>query len=187
MTELEYEKACRGTDNPIPMEFAWGTTGYANISYYTISGTGTLDEAIATNYSLTRGNANLSVTYNQKGPFRVGIFAGTAGNTGRVTSGATYYGIMEMSGNTFERTISVGKPEGRNFTGLHGAGKLDYDGVPAAWRWPSSVTAIGTGFRGGAFNTNSVEQLRVSDRSNANLVVSVRDWGASGGRGVRTH
>ena len=33
------------------------------------------------------------------GPLRVGIFAANSLNTGRITAGASYYGIMELSGN----------------------------------------------------------------------------------------
>ncbi|MCX6161979.1 MAG: SUMF1/EgtB/PvdO family nonheme iron enzyme, partial [Ignavibacteriae bacterium] len=99
MTELEFEKSCRGTLPAVTNEFAWGTTGIAS-SQYTLNNNGANNENITNNYSTTVGNA---ATWNTigtgiYGPVRVGIFAGNGLNTGRVSSGATYYGIMEMSG-----------------------------------------------------------------------------------------
>ena len=108
-TEIEFEKTCRGGNlSPVANEYAWGTTGIAG-SVYTISNSGASNEVIATNYSVTVGNALYSTTGTTiNGPARVGIFAGTSGNTGRVTAGATYYGIMEMSDNVCEHPVTVG-------------------------------------------------------------------------------
>ncbi|MBK6755576.1 MAG: hypothetical protein IPG69_18790 [Flavobacteriales bacterium] len=39
---------------------------------------------------------------------RVGAFAANVGNIGRVPSGGSYYGIMELSGNVNERAITIG-------------------------------------------------------------------------------
>ena len=183
MTELEFEKSCRGTLPAVPNEYAWGTTGIA-ISAYTLSNSGLANENIATNYSTTVGNAATWTTIGTGiyGPVRVGIFAGNGLNTGRVTSGATYYGIMEMTGNLEERPVTVGNPTGRGFTGTNGNGLLDVSGNADASNWPG-ITAVGAGFRGGYWSTYGT-YLRVSDRYFAADADGDRYY-FFGGRGVR--
>jgi formylglycine-generating enzyme required for sulfatase activity len=187
MTELEFEKSCRGTVAPVPNEYAWGTTGIAGLPTpaYTLSSSGLPAEVIAANYSITVGNAVYSTTTNLgiNGPVRVGIFAATPGNTGRVTSGATYYGIMEMSGNLSESPVTVGKPEGRAFTGTHGNGLLDATGNANVSNWPGT-DAEGAGFRGGGWNAITLD-LQVSDRNSAASTDPDRN-NNYGGRGVRS-
>lgn len=121
------------------------------------------------------------------GPVRVGIFAANILNTGRLSSGASFYGIMELSGNLSERAISVDSI-GRTFTGRNGDGLLDsavgaYFGRHNVLFWPDPGTAKGTGFRGGAWRyTNDIQ---VSDRIMAANYSNT--WGMdNGGRGVRT-
>jgi len=181
MTELEFEKSCRGTLAPVPNEYAWGNTNLAT-SAYTISNSGASNEVIATNYHLTYGNAAWGTTYNQ--PIRVGIFAGTSSNTGRITAGATYYGIMEMSGNTMERTVTVGNTTGRAFTGAHGDGNLNATGDANASAWPGTG-AVGAGSRGGTFQESISTYLQVSNRYYASFSYGVRH-SYHCGRGVRT-
>ena len=186
MTELEFEKSCRGTLPAVPDEYAWGTTGIAS-SEYTLSNSGLTNENIATNYSTSLGNAASGYTtgVSINGPVRVGIFAGNGLNTGRVTSGATYYGIMEMTGNLLERPVTVGNSTGRGFTGSNGNGLLDFIGNADASNWPGT-TAIGAGFRGGQWGTVT-DYLRVSDRRfAAETNASSFRYSTSGGRGVRS-
>jgi len=193
MTELEFEKACRGTAAVVPNECAWGTASYPpdnSISRMTLSNAGASDEVIATAYAVPPvGNVAYGTTaYNLggsgvPGPVRVGIFAGTPANTGRISSGATYYGIMEMSGNLRERPVSVGHATGRLFTGNHGNGMLTGAGEADVTAWPGS-NANGTGFRGGSIQGVAVT-LQVSDRTHAVLAMTTRNY-AYGGRGVRT-
>jgi hypothetical protein len=184
MTELEFEKACRGTAPPVANEYVWGTGGIAG-SGYTLSNDGAFNEAIATNYDLTNGNALYNSTIGTiAGPLRSGIFAGTAGNAGRVTSGATYYGIMEMSGNVWERPVTAGNSAGRAFTGSHGDGILNVSGDADASTWPGT-DASGAGLRGCSYN-NSAANLQISDRYLAAFPHSNRYY-AFGGRGVRTY
>ncbi|MCX6287191.1 MAG: hypothetical protein NTY96_08750 [Bacteroidetes bacterium] len=181
MTELEYEKACRGPVSPVANEYAWGTTGIAG-SAYSISNSGANNEVISTNYSTTLGNAAYSSTTPSggsiNGPVRAGIFAGSAGNNGRVTSGASYYGIMELSGNLYERAICVGSPQGRAFGGAHGNGVLDNAGNANVANWPLSFAFQ----RGGGWNNS---YARISDRPYANSNYYLGDP-HSGGRGVRS-
>jgi hypothetical protein len=183
MTELEFEKSCRGTIAPVPNEYAWGTSGSAN-SAYTLSNSGLTNENIATNYSTSLGNVAhwSTIGYGIYGPVRVGIFAGNGLNTGRISSGATYYGIMEMSGNVYERSVTVGNPTGRGFTGTNGNGLLDVSGNADALSWPGT-TALGAGFRGGWFSCY-VGESQFSHRFDAAWTDDNR-YSADGGRGVR--
>lgn len=171
MTELEYEKAARGPAAPVANEYAWGTAQIAG-SAYTLSNAGGGDESIATNYSFsaTVGNAVQSSTSgNFSGPLRVGIFA--TGSSNRVQSGAGYWGIMELSGNLWDRIVTAGIDAGRSFTGLHGNGILTSAGHGDVTAWPGLVSgaitaADGAGIRGGSWN-HGVDEPRVSHRSSA--------------------
>jgi len=182
ITELELKKACRGTQTPVPYEYAWGT---ANIStnQYTLSNAGAGNEGIATNYNLIAGNINYSTTVGSMGgPLRCGIFSAHSNNTGRVTSGASYYGIMELSGNLWERAITVGNVQGRAFTGVNGDGKIDAFGDGNVINWPD-VNAVGVGTHGGGFTFNAA-RCRTSYRFYAAFVYFERTQG-NGGRGGR--
>ncbi|MEY3439088.1 MAG: hypothetical protein RL265_1673, partial [Bacteroidota bacterium] len=123
-----------------------------------------------------------------QGPLRVGSFA-TASST-REQAGASYYGIMELSGNLWERTVSVGNAIGRNFTApIHGNGLLTSDGFCDISTWPGFVTdkvsdATGAGFRGGLWMETYFD-LRVSSRRFASLFNSARN-NRSGFRAVRS-
>jgi len=189
MTELEYEKAARGPAIPVPNEYAWGTASIHNSTSfslslkYTLNNQGAADEGILTNYNTTgtHGNANYYRSYPDlvadQGPMRVGIFAANGMNTGRVTSGASYWGIMGLTGNLFEPSVTVANIAGRSFTGLHGNGELNNDGAADVDHWPgingnnslstanvvyggtTGVTkAAGSGFRGGRWAINETTQ-----------------------------
>ncbi len=132
--------------------------------------------------SVASGAANHGTAANTggdggTGPLRVGIFA-TNGAT-RVTAGASYWGIMELSGNLWERPVSVGHAAvGRLFQGTHGTGTLD---LPSDW---PGTTAAGTGSRCGAWGRASGE-ARVSDRARAATADASRA-GGNGWRAVRS-
>jgi hypothetical protein len=89
----------------------------------------------------------------------------------RQEAGASYWGIMELSGNLLERPVTVGNATGRLFTGLHGDGMLTSGGEAdfTALKWPDA-TANGAGCRGGGCELPSA-CARVSDRSNAAYAV----------------
>ncbi|HRV13636.1 MAG TPA: SUMF1/EgtB/PvdO family nonheme iron enzyme, partial [Tenuifilaceae bacterium] len=154
MTELEFEKACRGLETPVANEYAWGTATVAG-NAYTLENDNATNEGIASNYSTSTGNASYDITDGSiDGPLRVGIFAANADNQGRITAGASYYGIMELSGNLWERAVTVGNATGRDFTGLHGNGALSTNGHANETAWPGLTSgevtgATGSGFRGG--------------------------------------
>lgn len=166
MSELEFEKACRGplpphfwTPNSIPnsspdvlikwfgAEWSWGVdtfyTRRATFQPLQFSGLENGTEFFS-NYSIFRryddptlgatggpGNGGTAGGDGGTGPFRVGIYANDT--TSRLTSGASYYGIMDLSKNVSEYTISLGNPptptgniNSRNFSyKIHGDGILN--------------------------------------------------------------
>ena len=184
MTELEFEKACRGPLPPVANEYPWGTTGIAT-NPYTLANAGASTEGIATNYSTTLGNANYGNTDGSiDGPMRVGLFAANGSNSGRITAGATYYGIMEMAGNQMELCVTIGAVAGRAFTGLHGNGTLSGTGDPDPAAWPSASTADGMGRRCGSWGY-AAQDLRLSERFLASSLGGARSF-EHGGRGVRS-
>lgn len=161
MTELEFEKICRGNQPAVANEYAWGNAVVTAAANLWLAGTDG-------EYSFT-ANSNAVFNNGTGGLMRVGNFARAA--TNRVQSGAAYYGVMEMSGNAWEQTVTVGNNQGRNFTGLHGDGSLTVSGNANVGNWPGlnsgEVTGhLGAGVRGGdAFMpTVQVQNLAVSSR-----------------------
>ena len=206
MTEMEYEKACRGGGvAAVAGDYAWGSTAAYNSTAYTLSNAGAINESIATNYSNTLGNINDSQTWNL-GPMRCGIFSlpTNSGSAGKIASGASYYGVMDLSGNLWKRCVTVGNGTsgtvigGRAFQGTHGDGYLintngSYDGNATNADWPGYDTSVstrgitaatGSGFRGGSW-FGPWTYARVSDRSNAANTDAYRGR-HYGGRGART-
>ncbi len=121
-----------------------------------------------------------------QGPLRVGIFA--AGSGSREQSGAGYYGNLDLSGNLFERAVTIGNATGRAFTGTHGNGALSTNGNADVSDWPGyssgEVTgALGAGFRGGYWGSNG-EGARTSNRVDAAYEDPYRyhDYGGRVGR-----
>jgi formylglycine-generating enzyme required for sulfatase activity len=172
MTELEYEKVCRGTATPVSGEYAWGTTNITGAAGF--SNAGKVTEVPS--------NSGANVAYNSlvTGPVRVGSFASlNYGAASRELSGGSYYGAMEMSGNVQEGVVSVGIAASRLFDGTHGDGVLTSTGAANTSTWPSA-----SGSRGGSYATVST-RLPISDRWFAAAAVSERS-ADRGGRGVRT-
>lgn len=175
MSELEFEKSCRGPLFPVAKEYAWGTNTIGN--YSSLTNEGTADEIS------NLGTANCTFRNGLDAPSRVGMFAKSE-NT-RVQSGATYYGILDMTGNLWERPVNLGTPTGRAFTGLHGDGSIDTSGDANVVNWPGT-DAVGTGFRGGYwFSTQYEDPMLIAGRTYANEPVA-RRRDRFGGRGVRT-
>ncbi|NJB84474.1 hypothetical protein GGR26_000219 [Lewinella marina] len=168
MTELEFEKLCRGPLSPIRAEFAWGTDEIAKWKF--LPSLPNEPREILTN--LTKLNPNegyaayektTSITRFGLGPMRSGIFSGSLDlGTTRVWSGAGYYGNMELSGNQAEGVISVTHADGRAFTNRHGNGFLPETGYADVPTWPQ--TQNGIGIRGGHSNSDE-EYLKTSDRT----------------------
>ena len=82
LSELEYEKACRGSEVPIEDEYAWGNNKWAFVEIYDFEGEGP-DERIVDGISEHAGNANTFSILNGAGSdyvVRCGIFAASAVN-----------------------------------------------------------------------------------------------------------
>lgn len=181
MSELEFEKTCRGPLNPVLNERAWGTATIAT-NVYGLVNAGTANEQVTSGYGTVVGNAASGQTVNFSfGPLRGGIFPHHASNSGRITAGASYFGALHMSGNLGEFCITVGQPAGRAYTGTHGNGMLNQAGAHDAAAWPTVIT--GWGYRGGSY-WSSAAGCSTSYRFTAGLAPN----GATeyvGGRGVR--
>jgi formylglycine-generating enzyme required for sulfatase activity len=197
MTELEFEKACRGFENPLVNEFAWGNANVDLSDNLVLANTGLENENITSGFDNGGINGNAWMRtggQTMANVARVGIFAANLANNGRITSGSSVWGIMELSGNAWERAVSVGHPEGRKFNGLHGDGNLSANGYANVSNWPGTFAGttvesnVGVGYRGGALaypNPNLERNARVSSRRLAsgywNLVIN-----DDGARFVRT-
>lgn len=110
------------------------------------------------------GGANVnSKTYNGgdggDGPYRVGIFA-TDSST-RITSGATYYGIMDFSKNVSKLVINTGSSIGRNFSyKKHGDGVLNAYGSPDT----NEFLPVNSGGPAMSGNATNGKQFAISER-----------------------
>jgi len=178
MSELEYEKACRGPGEPQPNELAWGNDTWYIEDLYTFENEGTENELITSGIGENVGNANTNSIYSgAPRPVRCGIFAASAKNKTREETGATYWGIMEMSGNCYELVVSVGNAQSRDFSGLHGDGAVTSTGNSSFsllldWGF---VSGVGIGYRSSEISTRYGANLNPPDREK---------W--FGIRGVRT-
>lgn len=185
MTELEYEKICRGANQQsLQGEAAWGTNKLQNAN--TLVNAGLPNETVQEQGQTQTGLANFGYDittgyFPLSGPLRVGFAAAS----GRAQTGAAYYGATELSGNLWEQTVSVHFSE---FRPTHGDGNLTPDGQHNVPNWPNA-DAVGVILRGGAWNsfvgeTNVYNDLSVSSRFYAHLSPYSRR-NTTGGRGVR--
>jgi formylglycine-generating enzyme required for sulfatase activity len=204
MSELQFEKICRGASsagpNPAVLgEYAWGSADIFG-SVYTLTGSATPSE-LASNASPSLGNAPYSLT-SAGGPLRSGVFATATSN--RQVSGASFYGVMELSGNLSEYCITLGNVAGRSCEYVpNGNGNINASGnaqlsVGGAGFWPgmegnTNATAANTCagtcevtgsagmmMRGGGFDDPATE-LSIAERGAFTPTARV---GSRGGRGV---
>ncbi len=171
-TELEFEKSCRGSMGSVDGEYAWGDEVLELL-------TSTLVVSNTAAEAPNQGNCNVLGCWG-KGPYRCGSYARSS--SGRANAGAGYYGVLELSGNLWERPVTVGNATGRAFTGLHGDGTLTSEGNADVALWPET-DADGAGYRGGIWGSASA-YARVSDRSSAANVDAARN-NSNGWRGAR--
>lgn len=179
MTDLEYEKVCRGPAPTVLNEYAWGTNTISQaqtISTAPEDGTETIfapatANACYQNYLFNGGDGG-------RGPVRVGIFAKPTSNS-RIATGSAYYGVMEMSGNVIEPCIDY---RFTAYDALWGDGYITSAGAYDVVNWPSA--GLGFIWRGGDFY-NSVLYLRVSQRNYNGRSDYTSRYQYLGGRGLR--
>lgn len=165
MSELEYEKACRGPVPAVPNEYPWGDATIQPA--ITLSGNENGTETITTIGANCNFNNQTFVNGDGgNGTLRVGIFA-KAGN-GRSNSGASYYGVMDMGGSTNEPCVYINSASNRTFTNAtHGDGNLTASGgSDFAGTWA-------LGYRGGYY-ANGQNEIRTSSRANQSTTASAR-------------
>jgi formylglycine-generating enzyme required for sulfatase activity len=171
-TELEFEKVGRGTNTPVDGEYAHGTNS-AEAIVPSVTNKGATDSRIS-NFSAGEGHFIFGIPRDNgaNGPLRCGITAASAANFTRLETGGSFYGVMELSGNLWERIVTVGTPAGRSFIGQHGDGTLSTDGSHNVSGWPAgSEEAFGIKgcayVSGGGSNANRILRCSVSARRNA--------------------
>ncbi|MBK7869770.1 MAG: SUMF1/EgtB/PvdO family nonheme iron enzyme [Saprospiraceae bacterium] len=152
MTELEFEKACRGTAKPVNRQYPWITTSK-----------NALQRIVAPDYNLTLLN---------------GLTEAQLNDNNLENFGASYYWVMDLAGSLWERAVTIGDETGRAFTGTHGDGALDNNGNANVSGWPSGIETSGYGYRGGGYYAHGHEY----GEFNPNSPIGYRPFGAwSGG------
>lgn len=134
MTELEFEKACRGPEQPFDRQFPWGSANKDKLLRFV-----DLDNELK--YRHLQNNPPFSME-------------------SRPVTGASFYGIMDMAGSLWERVVSIGHPLGRAYTGTHGDGRLSSYGFATNADWPRGDDERGGGFgyRGGGYYEHDMKE-----------------------------
>jgi formylglycine-generating enzyme required for sulfatase activity len=150
MTELEFEKASRGTNKPVAKDFPWGTDSNAKLSRY----------------------------FNDNGDFvwQTPLDEKDLNDNNLELFGASFYWVMDLNKGLWERCVTVGNERGRQFKGSHGDGVLldGYFGVASNEDWANGVDGKGgISYRGGGFYINGMVGSPIG-------TVGERDFGAWG-------
>lgn len=144
MTPFEYEKACRGFDDPIAGEYAWGVTTFTKV-------TGIVNTALSAETSLNIG-IGLANLETDLGPMRVGFAAN--GSTNRLQSGGSFFGVMNLGDNLLEMvgfSLHALSPTLESYnTSTRGDGELSPEG-----RTDEQVfNDLNLAYKGGSFSVN---------------------------------
>lgn len=131
MTEFEFEKAARGSDKPTSRQNAWN----GPIAF--------LAKGAGSDAALQLAANFLEISDR---PLKVGMNIRKGRN--RQQTGVSFFGVADLSGSINERTISIGRAEGRAFDGAHGDGELGPDGFADVATWPGFDGAFNTGKQG---------------------------------------
>jgi formylglycine-generating enzyme required for sulfatase activity len=178
MTEFEFEKMARGPLQPIEKEFAWGTP-------YVVDANTAINDGEPNESVQETGNDSIGLASHGYAGLTGGLrngFAATT-NTNRTRAGASYYGVMELSGNLWEYVVKA-LNQGLFFNGNNGDGELAINGNANQPGWEPD----GGGHKGGAWNSGVVgvfRDLAISDRFYIDLATNNRR-NTTGGRGVLT-
>lgn len=180
LTEMEFEKASKGPNHIIDMFASAGTVAFDQL--YTLVNDG------MENANITNPGENITnmcyITTDPGGPMRVGIFASSAVNPTRLETGGSYFGVMELSGNLYERCIGVGTPINRDYTGAHGNGELTTAGQHNVTDWPAVGSQGAVAYRGASW-ANGASLCAVADRTSCAILSSITN-SRVGARGCRT-
>lgn len=181
MSELELTKAGRGPAAPVHNEYAWGNTHIEPAQV--ILGNEATGIVVSGNCNIGNANSPFDGGDGGEGPIpsdsllmratpdAMFFFRDDRPNHDptnprvREESGASYYGVMGLSGNLWEYCVTVGNAVGRGFTGIHGNGDLNASGNPDfhKLRWPGD-DGNGIAFRGGSWYTDQ-SLGRLADRT----------------------
>ena len=210
MTEFEYEKATNGPDALGYPQFASGTyIQVPNISTQGILNANTASETVThTNLNQNYINTNEFWGVNTNGtntgaPLRGGFAADNLST--RLSSGGSFYGVMEMTGNLWEPVVTAANVAGRSFNGNLGDGSISgLTGQANEPTWPGTqnvtttanaagqvlkLNTAGISKKGGSFAENlfsAVEDVNYDPASTTETYPTTRAAAKSFGcRGVR--
>jgi hypothetical protein len=173
ISEMEFEKVCRGARAPWINEYAWGDSTMVILTGFQGTDGSGIETALPAGANVHYSNSPFY------GPVRAGIFA--TGSATRASAGAGYYGVMEMTGNLNEMVVGIYDVGGRSYTGAHGDGN-EYSAYTDQWQASSSFAYSG---KGGHFLASPGDG-RTSDRRYIASRIYLIGSPALGGRGVRT-
>lgn len=132
MTELEFEKACRGTRAPIAHEYPWNTA--------------------------TKKNLQRVVDSNNELIWLNNLKESALNDNNRDQFGASFYWVMDLAGSLWERCVTIGDSTGRAYKGSHGDGMLAPYGFASNPDWPKGSTeTAGFGFKGGGYYEHNMQ------------------------------
>ncbi|MEM6803182.1 MAG: SUMF1/EgtB/PvdO family nonheme iron enzyme [Bacteroidota bacterium] len=188
MTELEFEKSARGFSEAKFREYAWGSNemekGFfldtklfsCELDRYCVDGNIHANLLGFSNFKDVCGEKGSDPSYigcrilskdmKYRGPLETGIHSLNKKIHSRISTGAGYFGSLDLSGNLREPIIPVGDIASRKYMGSLGDGLLSLAGYSdnADWNYESAENLV-YGYRGGcwAFHEN---HGRIADRFN---------------------
>jgi len=170
MTEFEYEKICRGPNTPVLGEYAWGTTDLYQMQYPNPNNIYGCSIEVQPSFALGLCNCWTGRMY------RIGSAA--TQQTDRVHAGSSYYGVLDMTGGTYERCVGGWNYDYSSYTTLNGDGNINGDGSCAMTIWNNMQY-----WNRGA----SAQNYQGSQVSNRNYGNDNGYGQAQAGRGVRSN
>ena len=163
MTILEYNKASFGPEY-LAQNTVVNSNNRGNYSWNSQS-------ASSTSETFTQENGQESLSYTDKNYnrddnyvnniYRAGIFSDGVNSTTsnpRQYAGASYYGVMELSGNVTEPTVKL---EELNFTNSSGNGELNSSGEADLSQWNANMLQHIESFKGSSYISKTKRTKRI--------------------------